>query len=70
MECIPVRYLCPEAPSIVSVFQDFLVDSFNLSDVLRGTVRFTGVTSPIIAGHVRTRRTQEATVTLPCGWRP
>lgn len=36
------------------VWQDFGVDSFNLDDVLQGTVRFTDVlvTSPIVAAHV------------------
>lgn len=35
------------------LLQDFGVDSFNLGDVLRGVVRFTDVTEPIVAAHVR-----------------
>lgn len=38
------------------LIQDFGVDSFNLGDVLKGVVRFTGVTSPIDAAHVSMTR--------------
>eukprot|EP00752_Nemacystus_decipiens_P002150 g2049.t1 len=37
---------------------DFGVDSFNLGDVLRGIVRFTDVTSPIVAAHVMLLRAE------------
>ncbi|CAM9433494.1 unnamed protein product [Ectocarpus sp. 12 AP-2014] len=37
---------------------DFGVDSFNLGDVLQGTVRFTDVTSPIVAAHVMLLRAE------------
>lgn len=49
----------PPLPFVFAVhLQDFGVDSFNLGDVLQGTVRFTDVTSPIVAAHVSTAAQQ------------